>query len=228
MRPRYLYFTLLVIIAFSLAILLLPTELWARAGGGSSKGGGILGLILWPFFLIYSAVVSYIAAKKNRMAKSLLKQIAQNDPMWDLDHLKARIEQIYFKVQQAWRDRNQEIARDCMSLRLYTKHKNQTDDMLQRGIRNVMENINLVEAKIVEVLDYRDDTRDAFWALVEGSMIDYTIEESSGRVIDGERDNQFFKELWRFKRESHGWVLDEIDQDVSISDLQGFQPFSES
>lgn len=58
-------------------------------------------------------------------------------------------------------------------------------------------------------------------------MIDYSIMEKSGEIVDGEKKNLSFRELWRFKRERHGWVLDEIDQDVSISDLRGFEPFSE-
>ena len=147
--------------------------------------------------------------------------------MWDIDHIKGRIEQAYFKVQEAWRERDQDIAKEYMSERLYSRHKLQTDDMLRRGVKNIMESINLAEATIVEVLDYRDDSKDAFWVLIKGSMIDYMILEKSGTVIDGDKDSHAFRELWRFRRERHGWVLDEIDQDVSVSDLRGFNPFSE-
>lgn len=180
-------FLLLSIALLITAVLLLPDDAMARAGGGSSKGGGILGLILWPFILIYSGIITYIAAKKNKQAKALLRQISQNDPMWDIGHIKPRIEEAYFKIQQAWRDRDQDIAKDYMSNRLYMKHKLQTDDMLKRGIKNVMENINLKEATIVEVMDYKDDSKDAFWALIKGSMVDYTIVEKSGELIDGEK-----------------------------------------
>lgn len=82
--------------------------------------------------------------------------------MWEIDRIKSRIEEVYFKVQMAWRDRDQEIAREYMSDRLYAKHKLQTDDMLKRGVENVMESINLKEVTIVEVLDYRDDSKDTF------------------------------------------------------------------
>jgi len=205
----------------------IPEDAIARAGGGSSKGEGILGLILWPFLLIYSAIITYFAVKKNKQAKALIKTISKLDNAWDLDALKARIDETYFKVQTAWRDRNQEIAKEYMSERLYLKHKSQTDNMLSRGIRNVMESINLKEAKIVEVLDYKDNSKDVFWAYIIGSMVDYTIVEKSGEVIDGEKTNNSFKELWKFKRQENTWLLDEIDQDVEISDLRGFNPFSE-
>ena len=216
-----------LLFVFIVMCFFIPEDAIARAGGGSSKGGGILGLILWPFILIYSAIITYIAIKKNKQAKALIAVISKHDNAWDLDSLKARIDETYFKVQTAWRDRDQEIAKDCMSERLYFKHKAQTDDMLKRGIRNVMESINLKEAKIVEVLDYKDNSKDTFWAYIVGSMVDYTIVEKSGELIDGEKKNNSFKELWKFKRQGDTWLLDEIDQDVEISDLRAFNPFSE-
>ncbi|MEW8505098.1 MAG: Tim44-like domain-containing protein [Candidatus Thiodiazotropha sp.] len=204
------------ILVAGMALLFITDEATARAGGG------ILGLVLWPFILIYSGIFTYIAAKKNKQVKALLRKISGRDPMWDMDQIKTRFEEAYFKVQMAWRDRDQNIAREFLSNRLYAKHKMQTHDIPKRGIRNGMESINLEEVAVVEVLDYRDNSKDAFWTLIKGSMIDNTIVEKTGDVIDGEKKKLSFKELWRFKRASHGWVLDEIDQDVSISDLRGF------
>ena len=86
----------------------------------------------------------------------------------------------------------------------------------------MLEQINLKDAKIVEIIDFEDDTKDAFWVLIHGSMIDYTIDEKTGAVVDGSKEDESFEELWRFKRERHGWVLDEIDQKVSIVDLVSF------
>jgi len=152
MNQKQQLIILIGIVTLTMVIILFPDEVMARAGGGSSKGGGILGLILWPFILIYSGIITYIAAKKNKQAKELLKQISKKDTMWDVGHIKSRVEEAYIKIQQAWRDRDQDIAREYMSNRLYMKHKLQTDDMLKRGIINVMENINLKEATIVSLV----------------------------------------------------------------------------
>lgn len=218
---------MLAVIAF-----IQPEEAMARAGGGGGGSGGGFGsrfltFILLPFLIVYAAIMSFLAFTKNKQSKELIRRIATLDPAWDPDHLKDRIEETYYKVQYAWRDRDQNIAKDYMSDRLYNKHKQQTDDMVIRGVRNVMESISLKGAKLVEVLDYIDNTKDSFWALIEGSMIDYTINEESGKVIDGEKKNDSFTELWKFKREVHGWVLDEIDPEVTITDLAVLNPFSE-
>jgi len=69
----------------------------ARAVGGSSKGGGLIGLILLPFFIIYSAFIPYFAAKKIKQAKALIKRISVLDSAWELDHLKAELKNLISK-----------------------------------------------------------------------------------------------------------------------------------
>jgi hypothetical protein len=227
MRIKNWYIFALIVVGMATFFFLFPDDTWARAGGGRSKAGGIVVLILWPFFLIYSAIISYYAVKKNNQCKVLLRRISGIDPAWAPTSLKKRIEKCYFKVQEAWGDRDQNIAKEFMSERLYKKHKMQTDDMLRRRHRNEMHTIKLIDAKIVEILDFKDDSKDSFWALIHGSMADYLIDERTNSIIDGDNEIRDFKELWWFKREGDTWVLDEIDQDVSISDIRSFDPYSE-
>lgn len=200
----------------------------ARAGGGGGAGGkGPLIYILLPIALIYVAIVSYFVAKKGREARAILVK-ASKDPAWNLDELKSRIEYVFFKVQEAWTERDQTIAKNCMSLRLFMKHKLQTDRMLKDGTRNVLEAANLSKVTIVEAADFRDNAKDRLWAYVEGSMIDYTIREDTGAVIKGKTNKpEYFTELWKFVRAEHGWILDEIDQNVEIGTLKRFKSISE-
>jgi predicted lipid-binding transport protein (Tim44 family) len=207
----------------------IPGDAMARAGGGGGKGGGILALIFWPFFVIYSAILGYFVVKKNKESRALLEKIRQFDNSWGIDHIKSRIELVYFKVQEAWMERNQDLAKEYMSERLFFKHKTQTDQMIQQGRKNILERINLMEAKIVEVADYNDDSKDQFWVFIKGSMIDYLIHEESGTVIQGDREKpEHFTELWKFVRGPDDWVLDEIDQDAEILEVKNFKSFSES
>jgi hypothetical protein len=219
--------SILLFIAVAVVLTFLPLEVFARAGGGRSKGGGIIGLILYPFFLLYSGVVTYYAIKKYKQAKALLNKIAMQDAVWNIDSIKSRIEEAYFAIQHSWRDRTIDSAREYISDRLYRKHKAQIEGMIQAGNQNVMLDITLSSVKVLEVLDFVDDTKDSFIALIEGAMIDKLV-NSQGLVIDGDDKKRPFKELWKFKREPHGWVLDEIDSDVSISDVRELKAWSES
>lgn len=219
----------LVLLLLFLLILFLPNTVLARAGGGGGgRGGGILSLILLPFFIIYSAILTYYVGKKSREANALIEKIAKYDKFWDMDTMKRRIETAYFKVQEAWMERDQNIAKDYMSDALYAKHKLQTDMMIAKHEKNILERINLLEARIVGVADFKDDTRDQIWVYIKGSMIDYIVDDRSTVVKSGDNKNSHaFAELWKFIRVPQDWALDEIDQTVSIDELKHFTSFSE-
>lgn len=204
---------------------------FARAGGGGGNGGGggIVTLILLPFFLIYSGIVTWIVARKNRQSRALLSRLEEMDKTWALATIKSRIEQAFFKLQHAWVERDHAAARGFMSDRLYRKHHMQTEQMRREGRKNVLEQINLESAKIVEVADFRDDTKDRIWVHIEGSTIDYTVDEKTGEVVAGNKDEkEHFQELWKMIRAGDSWVVDEIDQDAGISSLLKFDSLHEA
>jgi hypothetical protein len=204
-------------------LLLAPEVALARAGGGGGHGkGSWLNLVMLPLLLIYSAIITHQVRKKSKACNDLLARIGKQDPAWDLNSIKHRIEQVFFKVQQAWMARDQNLAKDCMSNAIFEKHKLQTDQMIAAHRKNMLESINLTETDIVDVEDFSDNKKDCFWVYLKGSMIDYTIDDTSNRVVSGERKSEGFTELWKFVRSGDNWVLDEIDQKVSLFKLKGF------
>ena len=237
---RSLSFALFVVAI--LLILVIPLdEVSARAGGGGGGGGGgigggggggrvgIIAILLLPLFFIYSAIITYLVAKRNKESKSLLDQLAKKDSSWSLDKIRSQIKISFFKIQEAWMERDQDIAKDFMSEKLYQKHKAQTDEMILKNRKNILEGIKLRELKIVEVADYEDDSRDRIWVYIKGSMIDYAIDTTNNKVVSGDpNEAEHFCELWKYVRRNNNWVLDEIDQKVDISDLKGFESFSEA
>jgi hypothetical protein len=215
----------------AVVIFLAAETCWARAGGGGGGGGkgSWLNIFVLPFFIIYSAILTYQVRSKSIACKELLARLEKLDPSWDLDSIRHRVEEVFFKVQQAWMERNQDLAKDYMSSALYQKHKLQTDQLIAQNRKNVLENINLIEVRVVDVEDFLDNKKDLFWTHIEGSMIDYTIDDRTDRVLFGNRSKaETFTELWKFVRVTNTWVLDEIDQKVSIFDLRRFAAKSES
>ena len=110
-----------------------------------------------------------------------------------------------------------------MSDGIFEKHKMQTDQLISQHRKNVLANINLTETDIVDVEDFTDNRKDQFWVYVMGTMIDYTINDTTNSIVSGKREAESFTELWKFIRAGDTWVLDEIDQTVSLSDLRGFK-----
>ncbi|HEX7517371.1 MAG TPA: Tim44-like domain-containing protein [Chthoniobacterales bacterium] len=209
-------------------LLVAPEVALARAGGGGNGKGSWLNIILLPILLIYSAIITHQVRRKGRACRELLARLAKQDPVWDLDAIRHRITQVFFKVQQAWMERDQNTARDCMSNAIFEKHKMQTDQLISQHRKNVLENINLIETDIVDVEDFADNRKDQFWVYVKGSMIDYTIDDTTNAIVSGKREAESFTELWKFIRAGDTWVLDEIDQKVSLSELRDFKATTDS
>lgn len=211
-------------VIITVLLLLAPEVALARAGGGGGHGkGSWLNIILLPVLLIYSAILTHQVRKKGKACKVLLARLEKLDPAWDLDAIRRRISQVFFKVQQAWMERDQNVARDCMSDAIFEKHKMQTDQLISQHRKNILENINLIETEVVDVEDFADNKKDKFWVDLKGSMIDYTVDDTTGSIVSGKREAESFTELWKFIRTGDTWVLDGIDQKVSLSDLRDFK-----
>jgi uncharacterized membrane-anchored protein YhcB (DUF1043 family) len=218
---------------FSIFMLLtiLPGEVFARAGGGGGGGGkvmGILAIILIPIAIIVGIMISYYLNKRSKEASNLSRKIEKYDKSWNLQKMEKDVKETYFKIQEAWMERNQDIALDYMSESLYSLHKTQTDLMIKENRKNILNNIQLNKVKIVEIEDYKKDSIDHFWAYISGSMIDYIADDVTGNLISGDsHETQTFAEVWKFVRgPENRWVLDCIEQDI-LGNLMHFRSFSE-
>ena len=209
-------------------LLVYPDDVFARAGGSIGKRHSWWVLAIFgPFLAVYAAIITYHLNKKKKECRGLLRTIENSDELWSPDLMKYRIEQTFFKVQEAWMERDQSICRDFVSDRLYQRHEAQTDRLKALGHKNIMNGVSLEKATIVEIADYKNDDKDVFLANIEGSMVDYVIDEKTEVLIEGEKERAHFRELWKFRRIENDWKLDEIDSNVSIGDISSLSSFSE-
>lgn len=222
---------LLMFVLISGILFYIPVAVFARGGGGGGKGGGALGwleIILIPIIIIYMVIITYYLRKRHSEAKNLANKIERQDPIWSEGKIKYDVEKTFYMIQEAWMERNQDIAKDYMSESLYNTHKAQTDAMIASNRKNILEKVKLKDVKLVEVEDFKDDTNDNFWVYITGSMIDYIINDETEKVISGDyKKPEKFHELWRFMRGSDRWVLDEIESKDILSNLMKFESFSE-
>ena len=247
MTDKTLHTLFTVVMIAGVMYLMLPEELMARAGGGgsysgssyhssydSSGDGGPMGF-MWAFVIsIVTGIISFFAGmklqgaivKKNERARSLLEKIDDNDPIWERDAIRARIEEIHFAVQYAWTNRDQSKARVYMSERIYKKHKRQTDAMRSNGLVNKLKRINLEDVKIIGVFDSENDNKDRLKTLIYGGMVDYMWNEKDETIINGTTEYKRFTEIWNFVRKGDDWVLDEIEQSVDAQSVKNAKVYS--
>ncbi|HXW77811.1 MAG TPA: Tim44-like domain-containing protein, partial [Candidatus Eremiobacteraceae bacterium] len=131
-------------------------------------------------------------------AEAGLAAIKAKDPGFDEAAFLDRAQTSFFKVQQAWTQRNQDMARDCMSDALYERHKMQTDQLIANHQIDVLENIVIGHARVVKAAT--GSSYDSITVAFTASMTDYTIDEQTKKVVGGNQFQQTFTEYWTFIR----------------------------
>lgn len=124
--------------------------------------------------------------------------IKAHDPNFDQAAFLDRAQTAFFKLQQAWQARNQDLARDVMSDTLYERHKMQTDQLLANHQIDMLENIVIGHANIAQVTAGKP--YDSIIVAFGASMTDYTIDENTKQVVSGNQAQQTFAERWTFIR----------------------------
>ncbi|MBV8172496.1 MAG: TIM44-like domain-containing protein [Candidatus Eremiobacteraeota bacterium] len=127
-----------------------------------------------------------------------LAAIKARDPNFDQAAFLDRAQTAFFKLQQAWQARNQDLARDVMSDALYERHKMQTDQLIANHQIDMLEDIVIGHAGIVGV--NAATPYDSIVVAISATMTDYTIDENTKQVVSGNKFPQTFTERWTFIR----------------------------
>jgi len=127
-----------------------------------------------------------------------LAAIQKRDPNFSEAVFLDRAQTAFFKVQQAWAARNQDLARDVMSEALYQRHKLQTDQLIANHRIDVLQNIVIGHARITNISP--GGTYDTITVAFSASMVDYTIDEQTKQVVSGQQYATTFTEFWAFIR----------------------------
>lgn len=201
-----------------LPVLVISLDIFARAGGGGGKsGGGIIGLIVWG---IYTLIISIILFFKVGKSRRVIKKSAEQDSFWNFDQMRDNAKKVFFKMQDAWMDRNIESVKDIITSRLYDDYKTQLELMKKNSEKNILSGINVTDVRIIGCEDYLDNSHDSYIAHIKGEMLDYTIDERTRRIIKNpDKKAESFTDTYHFVRKDNKWLLDNIDNKVSIWDV---------
>jgi len=205
-----------------LPVLLISADMLARAGGGGSIGGGggnfkLIGFIIT---IIYSIVISIVLFVKIKKSPEAVEQVSEKDFSWDYDELRHHAKKIFLKMQDAWMCRNIDAVKEIITENLYADYKVQLDEMKKNNEMNVLSSIEVKKIRIIGCEDYMEDSHDRFIAHIQGEMIDYTINEVTGDIIDNSTmETEDFTDTYHFIRKDKEWVLDYIDNFVTNFDV---------
>jgi predicted lipid-binding transport protein (Tim44 family) len=134
-------------------------------------------------------------------------------PSFDERSFKDSVMDMFFRIQAAWMNRDLSPVSDILE----DKMKDYLQDDINRLISdrkiNRLENIAVRSVDITE--SWNEGVYDCITVRIYATILDYTVDERSGEVIDGSKTGPVkFEELWTFEQSSSGsgWKLSAINQ----------------
>ena len=129
----------------------------------------------------------------------------------DLCRLRERVKEVFERVQQSWCERELSRAENYMSRRFFYRQHRRLEELISAGERNMITNIEIIDVKILGIKNGGDSGAEYMKALIKFSMIDYTVNESSGLAVRGdEYIPAESSEAWIFVSADNGWIVDEV------------------
>ena len=208
--------------SISFTLLFLSTlSAFARAGGGGGGSGSVYGRGLGVLLaLINLALISFFVYRKNKRARQLISQLHSQDTIWNYDQMIDFAQDVFVKMQNAWMERNMELVKDIVTERLYQDYQKKLDWQKVKHEQNIIEDIEIKRTEIIGMEDHAGKDKDRFTIYIKGKLVDYTISDKTGKIYTNKaKGKTSFVDLYYFLRKEEKWVLDRIENDVSLGKI---------
>lgn len=140
-----------------------------------------------------------------------LEQIRETDRDFDTEYFKQVASDVFFQVQAGWMRRDLDSYRHLLGEQLAQEYAGHFADMRAKGQINKLESIAVRSIELVEAGS--DGSEDFITVLFTASLLDYTVDDKSGEVVDGSDSTPVkFEEKWTWARPtgSQDWKLEGI------------------
>jgi hypothetical protein len=127
------------------------------------------------------------------------REFVLRHPEFSFDVFKARVTDMVHALNQAWSSKKWEKARPYETDHLFDRHRFWIERYKQNGLTNVCKDITVKKVEACKL------ERDAFFDLITVrvyvDMIDYTVRDADGAVVDGSNKvPRQFSEYWTLMR----------------------------
>ena len=142
-----------------------------------------------------------------------VSNIRQMDAGFDPSRFSDTASDIFFKVQAAWMARDIRQASAGITPEMADTLQKDCDRLRGQGRVNRLENIAVRSVTVTEA--WQESGQDYVTVHFLASLLDYTVDESSGQVVEGSRTEPVkFEEYWTFVRPvgPNAWKLSAIQQ----------------
>lgn len=138
----------------------------------------------------FSASSSAGAAPTGTADLSPISTLLDVDPNFSEAKIKEKVSNLYVQMQNAWQDKDFEPMRAHMTDALYSQFARQLDDISKAGCTNYVERIAVLDVNISGWK--RDEVNDSIVAIVNTRIVDYTVNDKTGKLISGSKTAEKF------------------------------------
>lgn len=145
-------------------------------------------------------------------AEEGLMDIRRNDPGFDDKYFLEVASDVFFKVQAGWMRRDLESYRHLLGDQLAGEYAQHFAEMKAKGQINKLESIAIRRVEITAAGS--DDGEDFVTVLFTANLLDYTVDDKSGALIEGSMTEPVkFAEKWTWARpiRTENWKLEGIE-----------------
>ncbi len=174
---------------------------YSSSSSDDSSGGGFAGVIGFIIIVVIMLVINNI--KKPNMnntlhvinqstdnTNSVEAQVRQEDPMFSAENFMAWSREVFIKLQNAWMNRKWDDIRPLESNELFEQHKGQLQYLIDHKQINMMEKICVRHTHLNSYR--RDGDKEIIVMTLKAAMRDYTIEEESKKVVQGNPNEDIY------------------------------------
>jgi predicted lipid-binding transport protein (Tim44 family) len=142
-----------------------------------------------------------------------LRDISRMDASFSAEKFRDQAMDFFFKVQAAWAKRDLAGMRSLLTDEVYQAIQGEADRLRQEKKINRLDNIAVRSVDIVEA--WQESGEDFLTVKFLANLLDYTVDEVTGNVVAGSKDEPVrFEEYWTFSRPvgNNPWRLAAVDQ----------------
>lgn len=142
-----------------------------------------------------------------------LRHIEQLDPLFTEEKFRDQVMDYFFKIQGAWVDRDISTVKHLLTKEMFDLLQQDAERLRREGLINKLENMAVREVNLTEA--WQESGQDYITVRIYITLLDYTINEATGQVIEGSKlEPVKFEEYWTFVRPvgNNPWQLSAINQ----------------
>jgi len=187
----------------------------------------VLGLVYWFYRKGAPNMTAFFSArrqrghtsaratrKRERRVELAAAEAADEDPLFDPDHVRVAAGTLFTQIQFAWDAADRIALRGLIAPRLLEEWERRLDDFDRKGWRNHTQPLEPPKVEFVGLVRGDDPDDQRVVVRIEARLRDYVVDRDGRRI---KRRGQFtetvrLREFWTLQRRGNHWILASIEQ----------------